>query len=190
VLEGPGAWTERGLVGPLPEKAAREVLHRSWGNVDSVDLPQMLPEPPSARTMWAIVAVMALMLVTITTLAVLSPRTEPGDLQAEFTAGRGGMWAAFDVPEPALVYLVGQREGTLWPVLYSQGAADKALYATGDGSYRVFVPGEGVLLLVTEQPLPLPSLEAALQGAQSGAKPLESLATELAQQGRIRWSLR
>jgi hypothetical protein len=190
VLEGPGTWTERGLVGPLPEKAAREVLHRSWGSVDSVDLPHALPEPPSARAMWLMVAAMALTLVTITTLAVLSPRAERRDLQAEFTPGRGGIWAAFDVPEPALVYLVGLREGGLWPVLYSQGAADKALYATGDGSYRVFVPGEGALLLVTDHPLPLPSLEQALQGAQAGAEPLETLAGELEKEGRVRWSLR
>lgn len=200
VLEGPGAWTERGLVGPLAEKAAREVLHRSWGTIalstgpgplDVVELPPPLPEPPSARRMWLLVAAMSLLLGIVLSLALLpqdSPVAEP--LQAEFTPGRGGMWAAFDVPEEALVTLVGLRDGVLWTVLSSRKAADKVAYATGDGSYRLFVPGDGVLLLVTDAPLADPTLTLELARAASQPEPLGALAEQLQDQGTVRWQIR
>ncbi len=155
LVEGPGSWTERGLLGPMCERATREVRHRSWGRVDGVgELPKPAPAAPSARRWWSgVLAIAAIGLFVLR--GVLAP--PPSDmaaspLQAEFTSGRQGVWAAFDVPEGAVVLVVAERDGALEPVLWSSTAADKAALAVGDGTYRVHVPGSGALLAVVDRP--------------------------------------
>ena len=201
VIEGLGAWTAHGLVGPLADKAVREVLLRSWGTVvtigpshgqgpgpafDIEELPQVLPEPPSARGMWFAVALLAALLVAIITLATRPQvHSRSPDVSAEFTRGRGGLWVAFDVPEPSLVLLVYESEGALWPALSSSSAADKARYATGDGSYRVFVPGDGALLLATDRPVEGAQLEEALTESSASEQPLSALEERLGPLGHV-----
>ena len=53
----------------------------------------------------------------------------------EFTAGRGGVWAVFDVDEGAAVSLVRAAPGGLELVREGRSAADKSDLAVGDGSY-------------------------------------------------------
>lgn len=179
LLEGPGTWTPRGLLGPLPEKALTEVLQRSWATVEGVGpLPEALPPPPSARPWWAAVGLLAAGCVATLGLALAQPDRPADDrIDAAFTAGRGGTWVAFDVPEPAVVTLVALREGMLAPVVVPRDAADKADLATGDGGYRVHVPGQGLALLASEAPIP--RLDKLILAANASSDPLGHLLSSL-----------
>lgn len=176
IIEGPGRWSTYGVLGPLADRAEREARFRTWGQVDELgELPATRPPPPSARGAWAAVGVLAVAAVASLQLAIAAPSPEgEGRLQAEFTPGRGGVWSQFDVPEDALVSVVRLGEGTkLEVVLSSVTPADKADLATGDGSYRAFSEGQGVLVAATRAPLPLDDLIADARGA---IDPLDSLA--------------
>lgn len=176
VIEGPGRWSSYGILGPLGERAEREATYRTWGKIDELgDLPEPLPEPPSAKPAWAAVAVLAIALFATVQIAVAaSPASGRSPLQVEFTEGRGGVWSQFDAPETSLVTIVRQdRDGALEVILSSATAADKADWATGDGSYRTFTDGPGVLVASTRGPIPLDEL---VDAAQVAPQPLPILA--------------
>lgn len=178
LVEGPGTWSPRGLLGPLPDRAAREVVHRSWGTVEGMgDLPGELPEPPSARSWWTGVAAIALLGLASVAFLSAPSRAERTGLEVAFDEGRGGTWAAFDVPEEALVTMVGLRGQRLEVVLRSESAADKAVLATGDGSYRAHVAGEALLVVASERPIA--DLDRLLLGAGAADDPLGALVAAL-----------
>jgi hypothetical protein len=195
IVQGPGAWTPRGLLGPMADQALREVRHRSWGRVDLLgELPPPLPSAPSARRWWTAVALCAVLGLFVLSGVLNPPVTEAAatpEVEVDFTEGRGGVWASFDVPEGALVLLVRQQGTELQPVLWSRSAADKAPLATGDGSYRVHVPGVGALVAVIDRPIP--EGRALLDSAATEPEPLEALARHLqaADPGaQVRWMRR
>jgi hypothetical protein len=190
MVEGPGQWTPRGLLGPLGERAAREARHRTWGQVDGVgELPGRLREPPSARGWWGAVGVTTVAAATLAAFALgLSPPRPTEGLEAEFTPGRGGIWAAFDVPDEDYVYVVSATDEGLTVVLDSDDAGDKIEWATGDGSYRLHAPGRGVLVAASATPLPDFALRVArTQGDRDG---LASLARELGREASVSWAER
>jgi hypothetical protein len=179
----------------MADQALREVRHRSWGRVDTLgELPAPLPPPPTARRWWTGVALCAVLGMFVLFGFLRPPATAtpaPPELEVEFTAGRGGLWTAFDAPESALVVLVRQQGTELQPVLWSRTAADKAALATGDGTYRVHVPGVGALLAVVDAPLPRAG--ALLEQASTEPEPLEALARRLQEidpETRVRWRRR
>jgi hypothetical protein len=181
VVEGPGAWSRQGLLGPLLDRGEAEARLRPWGTVDGIgELPGSIPEPPSARSWWMGVAVLAAM-----GLALLRWSTLPAEaatdrgLDVAFTEGRGGIWAEFDVDETAVVTVVRLTgDGELEVVSAGEGAGDKAIFATGDGRFRLHAPGRGVLLVATERPLV--GLRSLLDAAQQRPDPLAELATAIA----------
>jgi hypothetical protein len=178
LVEGPGQWAPRGLLGPLPNRARREVLSRSWGTIDGVGpLPETLPPPPSARPAWAGVAALAGVCAAALAFARPAPAPPTESLGVEFSPGRGGLWAVFDVPEEALVTLVTWTGGDLEAVLRPTSAADKAALAAGDGTYRVHVVAEGLLLVASDAPID--QLERRLAEAEATADPLASFAAGL-----------
>jgi hypothetical protein len=145
----------------LPERAAREVVHRSWGTVEGLgEIPGELPEP----------------LASVAVLAVPSRAGGEG-LEVEFDEGRGGTWAAFDVPDEALVTVVALRGDELDVVLRSESPADKAVFATGDGTWRAHVPGDG--LLVVASPAPIAELDRLVLLATGADDPLAVLVASL-----------
>ena len=179
VLEGPGRWSRYGLIGPLVDEARHVVRSRSWGTVETLgELPAPLPDPPSARVWWA-VAVLLLLVSGFGLRAATSPSplAESHQLQVDFSNGRGGVWTDFDVAEDALVTLVREADQELDVVLSSQGAFDKADYATGDGRYRLHTLGPGVLIAASSEPLD--DLEPMLGAAQTAGEPLDDLAERI-----------
>ncbi|MBX2799215.1 MAG: hypothetical protein KTR31_16190, partial [Myxococcales bacterium] len=166
------------------------VLHRSWGMVDGMGvLPEELPEAPSARGSWAAVAAVAAVAMLVLTIVLWPASDEPDPgVYATFSPGRGGLWASFDVPEASLVTIVGQGEEGLSVILASHAADDKAPYAVGDGSYRVHVQGEGVLLAAHD--VPLADLGDRLAAAQGTSAPLEALASALGAHAEVAWDQR
>ena len=101
VIEGPGRWSSYGVLGPLGERAEREARYRTWGKVDELgDLPEPMPEPPSAKPAWAAVGVLAMVLAATIQFAITTAPSNATDaLTVDFTEGRGGVWSAFDAPE-------------------------------------------------------------------------------------------
>lgn len=180
LIEGPGHWTSHGLVGPLPERAAREVLLRSWGSVDAIgELPPVLPTPPSAAGIWALVgALAAIGLVLLPwTLEWYPWQRPPPERAATFAAAEAGTWVQFDAPDLEPVVLVTERDRTLITKLPGRDALEKAPLAVGDGTFRTWVEGEGALIAISERPLA--DLPAIVAGAQTEPDPLAALAGAL-----------
>jgi hypothetical protein len=179
IVEGEGRWSPFGILGPMAERAEREARYRTWGQVDSLgELPPALPEPPSARSAWAMVLMLAAAAMLVLQLAwsPIASGSATG-LDVQFTPGRGGVWTAFDVPETSLVHLVHlDAEGKLTMVLGSTTAADKAELAVGDGSYRRFTEGPAVLLAATTGFVPVDTL---LTEAAEADAPLDWLAQRI-----------
>ena len=166
-----------GLLGPLVERALRDVRSQRWGEIDGLEvLPSPLPAPPSARRLWAVVGVLALVGLALMPLSM--PRDElllP--VEVTFTEGRGGIWTDFDVPEKAVVTVVREDGGRLDAVLRSRGPADKATLTVGDGSYRVHTVGPAVLVAATTAPVA--SLDALIAKSNQAVAPLEELAAHI-----------
>jgi len=179
-LEGPGRWSKLGLLGPLAAQAHLRLRAQPWGVVDGHgELPACLPPPPSARPWWGVVGVLAVLTVVLGVWS-LQPSPPPVDhpLDAAFTPGRGGVWAAFDTDEEAHVTLIRRVGDRLEVVLAGQDAADKVQFATGDGSFRMHAVADGVLIAATSSPVD--TLGDMLVEARGAGEPLEDLA------GRIR----
>ncbi|MCO4748393.1 MAG: hypothetical protein KC912_26605 [Proteobacteria bacterium] len=176
-LEGQGRWSQHGLLGPLAQQARDIVRSRAWGTVDGMgELPNPLPEPPTSRPLWFGAAGAAA--IAAAALAFwIQPSVPIDDSDVLFTPGRGGVWTAFDVDEEDRVLLVREINGELELVHASASAADKALWATGDGGYRVHAMGEGVLLASTQRDWP--DLQALLTEASATSTPLDTVARRL-----------
>ncbi len=179
LLEGPGRWSSLGLLGPVVESAEVAVRSRSWGSIDGMgELPAPLPPPPSAKKWWIGVGLSAMVGIAATIYAVLPGAPDivfPLDL--EFTAGRGGVWGAFDVEEGAHITIVREASHEVQVVLQSDSVGDKATLATGDGAYRFHAQGEGALII--SSPAPIPELEAQLAAVGSEESPLDALAERI-----------
>ena len=193
LLEGPGMSCPRAILGPLPERAAHEVLNRSWGTVEGIgELPPELPEPPSAAGAWgAAVGVAIVAIVAAFAVNGPAPAADPPWLQAEFVEGRGGLWATFDVPDEAWVTIVAlPPQGGLRVVFESTSAADKAELAVGDGRYRLHTTGTGLML--ASHPGPLPNLEAIVADLAVGGDPVpfDVLASSLGPTVHTAWTVR
>lgn len=175
-VEGPGYWSRHGLLGPLADRADQEVRGRSWGAADGVgELPEPLPEPPSARRAWAaLTALLAVCWMAISWTGASARAASQAPLDVTFTEGRGGIWTDFDVDDRAVVTVVRRApDGTLAVVVPGQSSADKALVATGDGRFRLHAEGTGVLVAAT--PAPVPDLEERIAQSASAADPLAAL---------------
>lgn len=190
VVEGPGQWTPRGLLGPLADRAGREVLHRSWGAIDALgELPAALPDPPSARGWWASAGFLGIAAAGLLAFAAGFHTVAPAPgLRTEFTSGRGGIWAAFDAPDEDYVYVVAMTEAGMSVVLASDDAGDKVDWATGDGSYRLHAAGSG--LLVASSPTPVPDFALRVARLQGARDPLATLASELQPVAAVSWATR
>jgi len=159
----------------LAERAVEEVRTRSWGTVDTMgELPEPLPTPPSARRLWSVVGVLAVVAL-LTGAVALRSAMPPRDaaLEADFTPGRGGIWSGFDVDDRALVTIVRESGGVLDVVMRSESPADKMALAVGDGSYRLHSMGSAVLIASTSAPLS--DVDAMVESASGAPDPLSDL---------------
>jgi hypothetical protein len=114
-----------------------------------------------------------LTLLTVQAAGQSPSRSVEHPLEVEFSPGRGGIWSEFDVDEAAYVTLVREVDGALDVVLASGDPVDKAVWAVGDGSYRVHTMGAAVLLVSTTEPLP--PLGPMIAGASEADDPLAEI---------------
>jgi len=181
IVEGPGHWTMYGIVGPLAESACKDISCQEWGKIDRIArLPAPLPPPPAAHRWWSIVA--ALLIATIFAInAGLSSQVnqQAYPLDANFTAGRSGIWLDFDVDDEALISIVSLENNQLHLLLGSSTAGDKAQISIGDGQYRIHAKGEGVL--ITSSGNTLVDLSNWIRAANQSDAPLQVLAQSIQQ---------
>ncbi len=171
-LEGPGRWSDHGLLGPVADQARRALRAQPWGSVaGDEELPEVIPEPPSARRWWTAVGALAVLTLLAAGVALQPPPT-PVDhpLEAVFTPGRGGVWVQFDTDGAAHVAVVRQGPEGLALVPGSGDPAAKAAWATGGGDYRLHTLADGVLVMTSAGPVP--DLPALLEAADTGPEPL------------------
>lgn len=186
-LRSPGRWCSHGLVGPTVERVDEHLRGVSWGTVKGMgELPDVLPEPPSALWPWA--GVLAFAAVTVFVLsAAFAPEPSPVDhpLTVAPAPLDGAAWLTLDVDDEAfLAVVVRTPEGHLEIVADGRDAVDKARFAVGDGSFRLRVPGDDVLVVSTARPIvdlddrllrwaevddPLAHLAASLRRSHPGA---------------------
>lgn len=172
-VAGKGEWTRFGPVGPTLERALHEVRGRPWGTVDGLGvLPEPLPKPPSARFAWLGTGLLAASALFAAWLAVAPATGATPEGQVSFVDGGAATWVQLDVPESTSVALVAAPGGTLEPVLSGASVSEKALYAVGDGTYRLQVPGEQVLVVTSPEPF---ELEPLLDSAGRAPDPLVAL---------------
>jgi hypothetical protein len=179
LMRGPGRWSRHGLVGPLVDRVPTALRAVSWGMVEGVgELPEALPEPPSARMAWAGVAVLAAVaLVVAVLLAMPLSQSIAHPLEASATEGRGGLWLSFEVDDDAHVLVVRQLGGRLELVLDAADIVQKAAHASGDGGYRLHTKGEALLVASTSDPVL--GAHGLVETAQVGARPLDALSKEI-----------
>jgi hypothetical protein len=178
-FEAPGRWSRHGLVGPAVDRAQAQIRSLSWGSIEGLgELPEKLPEPPSARRAWVAVAGLAAVAALLVPLA-LRPAPVPRDhpLQVEALAARKGWWVDFDVDEDAYVFVVAHSAEGTKVVLDSGRIADKIRVATGDGGYRLHTLGDGVLVASASHALP--ELGELVAASVSQPQPLDWLADQL-----------
>jgi len=175
IVSGTGKWSRHGLLGPLTEIAEREARFRGWGHVDGVDrLPEVLPEPPSARPLGTAVLLLAACTLVVFRLAFPpQPSDAEFPLEAQFTEGRGGVWTHFDVEEEAIITLVRSGPEGLQVVTAPASAAAKAEYAVGDGSYRLHTSGGGILLVSSSESVA--DVKGLIATAETADDPLSAL---------------
>lgn len=181
LLEGPGHWTSHGLVGPLPEQAAQEVLFRPWGTVDAIgELPPILPPPPPATGIWALVAAVGAigLLMLPSALSWLPWQHAPPARSAVFAPAERGTWVQFDAPDLAAVSIIAEQDRTLVTKLAGRGAHEKVALAVGDGTFRTWVEGDGALVVISDRPVT--DLETIVAAARAEPNPLAALAGALA----------
>ncbi len=93
-------------------------------------------------------------------------------------SGEEGVWVAFDVDDRAWVSLV-TLDDDMTVILGSRSPAEKVAFAVGDGSYRVQLPADEVLLASTSEPLA--ELDALVAGVAGAEAPLSALAAAIRQ---------
>lgn len=163
LLEGPGSWSRRGLLGPLADQADRVARTRPWGLVDGLgELPAALPAPAAPWRLGIAAAAMTALWAILASSAA-SAQSE-SSLQGDVSRFRDRRWLEFDVDDASTAVVVDLLDGA-WRVRGQTGPADKAEWAVGDGRYRLRLRDGPGLLVEWTAPAPF---EGALTGVAPG----------------------
>lgn len=184
---GVGRWTPHGPIGALPDRCENALKDQEWGLVAGLcGLPEPLPEPPSATSAWLAVAALAATAFVVHHGATHAQRAHvTSALSAAFTEAREGTLVSFDLPDQNYLSVVTIADGTPAIAFRSTTPADKAELATGDGSYTVHVPGDGLWIASTDAPLT--ELDRWVTNALNTEAPFEVLSRSLGQRGEDQW---
>ena len=175
---GSGRWIRGRLVGPLPLLAVEAARSRPWGEVMGVpELPPPLPPAPQATRWWLAAGALGLLAIA-TGFQVLHAPAQPPiyPLQTDFHRDAGGWEVRFDTDELAVLDVVVRREGRLELVEHDVRAG-KGAWATGEGDYRLKLPGQDIVVISSAHGIP--SLPALVADARRSADPLATLAAEI-----------
>ncbi|MBN1334500.1 MAG: hypothetical protein JXB39_00910 [Deltaproteobacteria bacterium] len=156
VARGPGRWTPRTVIGPVPLEALEASRARTWGEVEGIPLlPDPLPRPPSVAHLWT-GAILVGLLAALAGAWLLLGRAPPArwPIDADVQVAEGAVRVRFDVDDRAIVDVYDLEPREARRRLGSASAADKADLATGDGDYEATSSGNGLVVISSEEPLP------------------------------------
>ena len=152
LVRGSGRWLPAGIIGPLPRAALEATRSRTWGDIDGCgQLPETLPEPPTAARWWsaALVATLAALLAGL--MALRNPEPEPSwPIQAHGSHVDGQLTVQFDTPDPAQLLVVAHTPNGLELLHQSQSPWDKGALGTGTGDYVVEAAAFHILVATSD----------------------------------------
>ena len=155
-MRGFGQWRKGRLLGPLPAQAEQEARYRPWGIIDGIgELPQPMPEPPSARPVWLVDGVLALVaLLLFFPIVHAAPDASKINFQPTFAEDEHGIWLHMDVEDTSTICVITEDAHGVHLRVAPDGPGSKAKIALGDGTYRMHDVGEAVLVAQMHKPLP------------------------------------
>ena len=177
-LRGEGRWTRAGLIGPVGSAAIEKTRERPWGEIDGCGvLPEPLPEPPGASRWWAAAAVACLAALLA---GVFSLREPPREISypvlGTVQSADDGLYARFDVADPAYLLVLARSGDQLRVVHASARSWDKAAYATGAGDFDLSVAADELLVATSSRPF---SDVSAVLAAAAGPDAMDRAAERL-----------
>jgi len=174
LVSGPGRWSRKALLGPLPVRAIEAARARPWADVGSVcTLPLALPTPPKATRWWtAAFGCGVLSLLSAFWVLEASPLIPSTPVEANFLARDSGFLVRFDLDDLAVLDVVTHQEGTL-RVQFPSVGKDRGEWATGEGDFAIQVVADGVALIAS--PSGVEGLDAIIEAANRDEQPLLSL---------------
>lgn len=176
VVTGRGRWSGATLLGPVAVDAIETARSRPWAEIDGLgELPPPRPAPPSPAKWWAAAGIIGVVAATAG-VGIMGPQESPPNvpIQASFIAVEDGWEVTFDADDLAVIDVVSLAEDGL-TIVHRDVRAARGQWATGDGSYRVYVPDESMAILASEGGLAdLPQL---VNQSRSAPMPLQSLET-------------
>jgi hypothetical protein len=174
VIHGPGRWSGDVLLGPVAVSALESARSRPWSEVDTLsELPPPRPAPPSAWRWWLVAGLMAVG-ATIMGVKVFGPQQMRPQMpiEAEFTSVEDGWEIIFDAEDMAVIDFIAITENG--PTLvHNDVRANRGQWATGEGNFRIYVPGTSVAIVASEDGLP--DLEGLVKRSKLEPSPMISL---------------
>lgn len=178
VVSGRGRWTGTVLLGPVAVQAVEAARARPWAEIDTLgELPPPRPAPPSPARWWAVAGLLGLVAVG-SGVSVLGPREAAPDvpIQADFLPVEDGWEITFDADDLAVIDVVSLTPQGPAIVHRNVGPA-RGQWATGDGSYRVYVPDKTVAILASQHGVQ--DLADLIERVRSDPAPMQALEAQV-----------
>ncbi len=171
LVSGPGRWSGSVVLGPVAVQAMEAARSRPWAEVDTLsELPPPRPAPPSPIRWWVVAAFFGISATGVGVQTFSVPEHEPDvPVEAFFDSVENGWEVTFDADDLAVIDVVSVLEDGP-TVVHRDVRKRRGEWATGEGDYRVYVPGTTVVLLASEDGLP--DLETVVQRSRSKPAPM------------------
>ncbi len=174
LVSGTGRWSGSVLLGPVAVEAIEAARSRPWAEVDTLgELPPPRPAPPSAIRWWLVAAALGVAAIAVGIRTFTAPQFQPDvPVESAFKAVEDGWEITFDADDLAVIDIVAVTENGP-SILHRDIRKRRGEWATGEGDYRVYVPGEVVVLLASETGIP--PLEDLVRRSRSQPVPMVAL---------------
>jgi hypothetical protein len=114
-----------------------------------------MPEPPSARPVWLLDGVLALVtLLLFFPIVHAAPDGTDIAFHPSFAEDAGGIWVHMDIEDTSTLCVISEDAHGVHLRVAPDGPASKAKIAVGDGTYRMHDVGDAVLVAQMDKPLP------------------------------------
>ena len=171
LVTGFGRWSGGVLLGPIAVQAIEAARSRPWAEVDTLgELPPPRPAPPSPIRWWVVAAFFGISATGVGVQTFSAPKHQPDvPVEAAFNSVENGWEVTFDADDLAVIDVVSVLEDGP-TVVHRDVRKRRGEWATGEGDYRIYVPGSTVVILASEDGLP--ELETVVQRSRSKPSPM------------------
>ena len=171
LVTGTGRWSGGVILGPVAVQAIESARSRPWAEVDTLgELPPPRPAPPSPVRWWVVAAFFGVSAMGVGIQTFSAPEHQPDvPVEAQFNSVEDGWEITFDADDLAVIDVISVLEDGP-TVVHRDVRERRGEWSTGEGDYRVYVPGRNVILLASEDGLP--DLETVVQRSRSKPAPM------------------